>query len=290
MAEILGRVRASSWGDLFDCPARWSYKNLDGLRLPMRGAAVVGSAIHKGTAVYDLARMKHAHDPEGLDLSHASDAAADFAKAPTNEDGSPMEVLWKDADGEDDRIGPGEAIDYSVKLVVRYCREFAPKMTYSAVEVLCRGLDVTTSHGVVRLTGTTDRVRVTEGGSGIMDFKSGGRAVEGVTSGHPVAVTKGFQMQIGSYTLMTEAETKKKLNGPAGVIGFQTTSKLHIAEGRIEHPKRALVGNASKPGMIELAGAMLKSGIFPPNPKSVLCSKKWCPAHPGAGGPCPYGE
>lgn len=288
MSEILGSVRASSWGDLFDCAARWAYKQ-EGWRLPSRGASVVGSAVHRGTAIYDKAVLENSNQPLSLVIGNATDAAAAWAKAPQDEEGNVLEVQWKSDEGEDERIGPGEAVDYSVKLVAKYCREVAPNMTYSAVEVKCKGLDVTTEHGIVRLTGTTDRVRKFAGRSGISDFKSGGKAVEGIKVGKPVAVTRGHQMQTGAYTLMTEAETKQELNGPATILGFQTTSKLWIAEGTIERPKLALTGNSTKPGMIELAAMMLKSGVFPPNPKSVLCSKKWCPAHPGAGGPCPYG-
>ena len=50
---ILAKVRASSWGELFDCPLRWHAKNVLGLRNPTRGAMQIGTAIHKGTAVFD---------------------------------------------------------------------------------------------------------------------------------------------------------------------------------------------------------------------------------------------
>ena len=43
-------IRASSWADLFDCPARWYAKNVQGLRLPSSGAAALGTAVHAGTA------------------------------------------------------------------------------------------------------------------------------------------------------------------------------------------------------------------------------------------------
>lgn len=271
MSEILGRVRASSWGDLFDCSYRWYWKEIMGVRRPAGGALIVGSAVHKGSAVYDSARL----EGRPANIEAAVTAAEEYAKAPTNEDGTPQEVEWND----EDKIGRGEAIDYAVKFTAKYCREFAPKLEFSAVEIKCRGLDVTTSEGVIRLTGTTDRVRVYSPGiEGIGDYKTGGKAVVGIKEDKPRAVTKGHQLQLGAYTLMTEQETKKKLEGPASIIGFQTTSKLHIAEGRVDNPKRALVGTADRPGMIELAGRMLYSGVFPPNPKSVLCSKQWCPA------------
>ena len=285
MSEILGTVRASSWPTLFDCPARWDFGR-QGWRLPQRGASVVGSAVHKGTAAFDSEVLVGAI----ASVDEAVELAAVYARDPIDEDGTPLEVEWKTPEGEEEKIGKGEAVDFAVKLVAKYCREVAPSMTFSAVEIKCRGLDVTTEYGTIRMTGTTDRVRVIEGRSGISDYKTGGKAVEGIKEGKPRAVTRGHQMQTGAYTLMTEAETKKKLDGPATILGFQTSSKLWIAEGTIAEPKLALTGNSDKPGMIELAARMLKSGVFPPNPRSVLCSKRWCAAHKGNGGPCPYGS
>jgi hypothetical protein len=151
-------------------------------------------------------------------------------------------------------------------------------MEYSAIEIKCNALDVETDQGTVRLTGTTDRVRIYPSKvKGIVDFKSGGKAVEGIKAGTPHAVTRGHHLQLGAYTLMTEQETGEKM-GPASIVAFQTNSKLHIAEGMVDKPKLAMVGDHLHPGMIEIAAGMLKSGLFPPNPKSVLCSKKWCPA------------
>ena len=280
MSEILGVVRASSWGDLGDCAFRWYGKNILGVRSPTGAPMVVGSAVHKGTDVFDRAVLAG----KVASVDAAVQAAADYVQAPTREDGTPDEVDWR-ADDEE-RITPGLAVDYAVKLTAKYCTTVAPKMEYSAIEIKCNALDVNTEHGIVRLTGTTDRVRVYENQSqGISDFKSGGKAVEGIKSGKPHAVTRGHGLQLGAYTLMTEQETKQKL-GAATIIGFQTNSKLHIAEGIVAKPKLALVGTGEHPGMIEVAAQMLKSGLFPPNPKSVLCSEKWCPMWSR----CPYHE
>jgi hypothetical protein len=267
-----GVVRASSWGDLFDCAYRWYWKNIEGVRGPTRSAMVAGSAVHKGTDVYDREIM----DGFAGSVNAAVEAASAYASAPTNEDGSAQEVDWSDDEG----MSRGETVDMAVKLTAKYCQVVAPAMKYDAIEVKCNALDVTTEAGTVRLTGTTDRVRVYDNGSkGIQDFKTGGKAVEGITSGQPRAVTKGHHLQVGAYTLMTEQETAQRLTGPGAILGFQTNSKLHIAEGRIDEPKRALIGRDGQPGLIEIAAGMLTSGIFPPNPKSVLCSRKWCPAY-----------
>ena len=46
-------IRASSLGNLFDCPARWAATHIDGLRTPSNGKARLGTAVHASTAVYD---------------------------------------------------------------------------------------------------------------------------------------------------------------------------------------------------------------------------------------------
>lgn len=274
MAEIVGIVRASSWGDLFDCSYRWYWKNIMGLRTPSRGGSVVGSAIHKGAAVFDQAVL----DGGTASVAEAVDAAADYARLPKRDDGTLEDVDWND-DDEDEKITRETAVDFAVKLTAKYCQVVAPTMRYKAVEIRCTALDITTDAGVVRITGTTDRVReFDDERKGISDFKSGQKAVEGIKSGTPRAVTKGHHLQLGVYTLMTEAETKERMTGPATIVGFQVNSKLHIAEGTVANPKRALLGDSDTPGMIVIAARMLKSGVFPPNPKSILCSKRWCPA------------
>ena len=47
MSELA--VRASSWGEIFDCGYRWEGKNLLGMRLPAGLRTVLGSAIHAAT-------------------------------------------------------------------------------------------------------------------------------------------------------------------------------------------------------------------------------------------------
>jgi hypothetical protein len=46
-------IRASSLPELFDCSARWEAKHILGLRLPSSSNAVLGKAVHAGTALFD---------------------------------------------------------------------------------------------------------------------------------------------------------------------------------------------------------------------------------------------
>jgi hypothetical protein len=67
------------------------------------------------------------------------------------------------------------------------------------------------------------------------------------------------------------------LDAPAEIIGLQTTKGAPCATGEVADVKTPLLGSDEHPGLIEIAAGMLKSGEFPPNPKSYLCSAKYCP-------------
>jgi hypothetical protein len=268
---ILATVRASSWPSLFDCPNRWYWQNIVGLKSPWSGAALLGTAVHSGTGLYDARRLQ-GDTPcieEAVDVSRA-------------------ELAEKSGDVEwDDKLDIKGADGFAIALTTRYCQEISPTRQYAAIELRCEALDVSTEHGVVRLTGTTDRVRVLPDGSkGIADLKTGARATEKTPDGGRRAVTKGHHIQLGIYTLMAEQASGERLDAPAEVIGLQTTREAPVATGEVADVKTPLIGTDEAPGLIEIAARMLKSGLFPPNPRSILCSGKYCPAH--AAGKCRY--
>ena len=257
-------VRASSWPSLFDCSYKWYWQNIVGLRSPSGGAAHLGTAVHAGTAAYDQSIL----DGKFISVTDAVDASRQALATPEND------VAW------DDSLSPAEADSYAVKLTTRYCHDIAPTRTYTAVELKCTALDITTKHGTVRVTGTTDRVRqLQDGRKAISDVKTGGRATEKLESGGRRAVTKGHHIQLGIYTLMAEQATGERMDGPAEIIGLQTSKDTPCATGEIADVKTPLLGDDKTPGLIEIAAGMLKSGVFPPNPKSNLCSRKFCPAY-----------
>lgn len=272
MSDILGTVRASAWPTLFDCSLRWSFSQIDGLRLPLSGPAKIGSALHKGSAVFDFARM--------FDGKGSIDAAT----------GALVDELVRDASVvEWDRDVPLRTAErISTGLLAKYCTTIAPHRNYSAVELKCEALDVHTEFGTIRLTGSTDRLRVdADGREGVSDMKSGKTAVTGITEGKPRAVTSPHHLQGGVYVLMAEQEAKRKLDAPFEVIGMHTGSdRQHVAVGHVADVKTPLLGNGEQPGLIHIAAGMLKSGIFPPNPRSIMCSKRWC----AGWSRCPYHE
>lgn len=269
-AEPLAVVRASSWPSLFDCSYRWYWQNIVGLRMPSSGNAALGTAIHAGTAAFDESRLTG----EQIDVDTAVDTARASLQSPE------QEVVW------DESLTAKEADGFAVRLTTRYCEEISPTREYAAVELECQALDIGTEYGVVRVTGTTDRIRICEDGSkGISDLKSGGRATEKNPDGTRRAVTKGHHIQLGIYTLMAEQASGERLDAPAEIIGLQTTKEAPVATGEVDDVKTPLIGTEDQPGLIEIAARMLKEGVFPPNPKSMLCSKKYCPAY---GVRCPY--
>mgnify|MGYP006958842284 CR=1 FL=1 len=74
-------IRASSFGSLLDCPARWIAIHMEGKRTPQSAAAALGTAIHDGTAVYDRDRVAHVTPS----LSAAEDAAVESVRQPREE-------------------------------------------------------------------------------------------------------------------------------------------------------------------------------------------------------------
>lgn len=260
-------VRASSWAALFDCAYRWEGIHL--LKLPnvVGLRAALGTAIHAGTAVFDQARITG----EAVSADDAGGVLVDKLRDPENE-----------YDPNRDDLTLNEAEKVGLTLLTKYCFDVSPKYNFVAVEMETKPLDIDCGNGViVRLTGTMDRARIrkAEHGVGIADLKSGSAAVQ-----KGVAVTKGHGPQVGTYELLYEHTTGEPITDDAEIIGLKTKGAAEIATGTIKNAKRVMVGTEDSPGLIEFAAEMFKSGRFFPNPKSLLCSDKYCPRH----SKCPF--
>lgn len=254
-------IRASSIGDLFDCPARWEAKHIRKMRMPTNGKAQLGTAIHKSTALFDQANL----DGRALRIEECEGAAVDAIYRPEGE------VVW-----DDDDLKAREAESIARALHGRYCREIAPRQDYVAVEVECTSLTITDLG--IALTGTTDRIRRVADGMGISDLKSGKTAVR--ADGH--VETAGHAMQMGVYELMAERASGLPITAPAQIIGLQTGKTergQRVATATIHGAREMLIGEPDQPGVLELAARMIHAGAFPGNPRSQLCSEKYCPAH-----------
>lgn len=253
------RIRASSLAEAFDCPARFEAKQLLGMRTPTSGKALLGSAIHASTAVYDRSTLEGA----GITIDEAAAAAVDTIHKPT-----------EDVALEDDEK-PQELEDIAVALHKRYCAEIAPTQQYAAVEVKCDELVI--SDLGIALTGTTDRVRQTPEGYGIADLKSGGSAVR--ADGH--VATHGHAFQLGVYELLAHHASGVDITAPAKIIGLQvgkTAKGQRVAVSEdISGAREVLIGTPDSPGVLEMVSRMIHSGSFPGNPRSMLCGAKFCP-------------
>ena len=254
-------IRASSLGELFDCPARWEAKYIDGKFLPRSGAAQLGTAVHAGTALYDASRLPGG-SPASID--DAEGVTADAIHQPAED------VAW------DEDFTPQVSEGIARVLTRKYCATIAPIQRYTGVEVKCERLELPDLG--IALTGTTDRVRQVDGGHGIADLKTGKTAVQA----DGTVKTAGHAAQIGVYELLAEHAMATPITAPAQIVGLQTgkTDKAQrVALGAVTDARSVLVGSAEKPGLLEHAARMLKSGAFYGNPRSQLCGEKYCPLY-----------
>lgn len=255
-------IRASSWASLFECGFRWEGIHLLGLKNIVGLRAKLGTAIHRATAVFDQSRISG-------DAVTVDDAAGVLVDKLREDD--------EHVDMKRDDLSIPEAERVGLSLLVKYCREVSPRYRFVAVEMETNPLDIDCGSGViVRLTGTMDRARIrkSQHGVGIADIKSGATAVQ-----NKVANTKGHGPQVGTYELLYEHTTGQQITDEAEIIGLKTTGTPEIGTGAIRNAKRVMVGTDDQPGLIEFAAEMFKSGRFFPNPKSLLCSDKYCPRH-----------
>lgn len=258
------KVRASSWGELFDCGARWEAKHLMGMRMPSGAAALLGTAIHAGTAQFDTARML------GTPMS-PDDAAGVIIETLRHPE---FDVDWN----TEERLTPRKAEGIALALHTLYCLEWSPRFEFLAVEMPTDPYQIDCGGGVIiEITGTMDRSRLVKhhiggGGVGISDLKSGAAAVE-----KGVAKTKGHKAQLGCYELLHERTLQIPITEDAEIIGLKTSGAPEIATGMVSGAKNMMIGTETSPGMIDYAAEMFRTGRFLPNPSSMLCSPKFCP-------------
>jgi hypothetical protein len=257
-------IRASSFGSLMDCPARWKAIHLDGLRSPNSVAAHLGTSIHASTAAFDQATI------DGLNIKphEAAGVFIDTLHHPKED------VDWSDSD-----MSIRQAEDIGLTLHTRYCQQIAPTQQFIAVEETMPDLAVDfAAHDVrILLTGHIDRIRRTEYGIGIGDLKSGVGA--NAVDKNGVVDMSPHLTQLGVYELLTEQAIEQTLTAPAAIYGMSTGKNLNVGIGLAqEPPKNLLLGDADTPGLLEMTAKMFAHDLWYGNPRSQLCSKRYCPA------------
>jgi hypothetical protein len=252
------RVRASSWGSLFDCAHKWEWEHLLGHKRPAGVRALLGTSLHKSTAVFDASRM----DGTGLLPDDAADALVDTLRNPQF-----------DVDYRQDDLTVDQAERIGLPLHARYCTSVSPRFEFTSVEMALDPMSINCGGGVnVVLTGTMDRGRSarTTTGTIIPDIKSGSRVIS-----NGVASIKGRSAQLGVYELLYEHKTHERTVG-AQVIALSTGGTGDVKVSEVFDARRVMVGVGDSPGLIEFAADMFRTGLFPPNPSSTLCSKRYC--------------
>lgn len=256
-------IRASSMAELMDCAHRWEAKHILGMRGKNSAPAWLGTSIHAGTAVFDEHSLLKGGGTNKADM----DEAIHTFVSTLNEG----DVDWRYSD-----ISKKTAEQTGITLTAKYCQQISPQFNFLSVEMETKPYDINVDGVIIRLTGTLDRSRTVEGqnGAGIADIKSGGRAVDKETG---IAHTKGHAAQLGIYELLSAHTNGIPITQPAVIIGLQTKGAPIIGTGLIRNAKEQVIGNGEERGLLEYAAMYIKLGMFPPNPKSQLCSEKFCP-------------
>lgn len=186
-------------------------------------------------------------------------------------------IFHCDEDVDWSEIRPQEAEKIAIPLTQMYCEKIAPRQEYVAVEALCDNLAFTDIG--LTLTGTVDRVRKTDQGLGIADLKTGKSAV----AADGTVKTQGHALQMGVYEILTQAALGIPMDAPAQIIGLQTGKTdrgRRVGCGEIPCAREALLDSAEREaGYLRMAARLLHSATFYGNPRSGLCSEKYCPAY-----------
>lgn len=221
--------------------------------------AQLGTAVHASTAAFDLGRMPGAESVSAMDTA---DIFVSTLREPDREVDYSRDDLTVD---QAERIG--------LALHSLYCHDISPQFTFLSVEQALTPLEIDCGGGqIVRLTGSMDRARVSKQADGIVipDVKTGSAVIR-----EGQAAIKGRSAQLGTYQLMYEhTEGVPTVGGQ--ILALQTKGKPAAAVSPVFDAKRVMVGTEEAPGLIEIAASMFRSGLFPPNPQSTLCSERYC--------------
>jgi hypothetical protein len=267
MSKPAFTVRASSWETLFDCSLRWFETNVNGVRRPSSPEAHLGTAVHASTAFYDKARL----EGQAVTPDDAAQVLVDTIHRPEED------VAWRRDRGakESERIG--------LQLHTRYCAKIATEHHYTQVEARLTPMPVETDDAIITLTGTLDRLYAEgelvrgvglTGKFGVLDVKTGGRLVN--KEGKVNVQARGAQG--GVYELLAEHTFGYPINLPYRIGALSTSGTGATGVADIPNARSILIGRDDSPGLLDIAGKLMRAGVFPPNPRSLFCSPKYCPA------------
>ena len=261
-------IRASSFGNFFDCGYRFEWEQIMKKTRPSSLRAHLGTSIHAGTAAFDQAAL----EGQPITPTEAAAVTMDTFLSPKGE-----------VDLRDDKLTIKEAEAIGLTLTARYCTQIAPSLQFESVEMPLEPWNIDCGDGlIIQLTGTMDRARVlqNEHTVRIADIKTGGRLIsDGIVS------VKGRAPQLGTYELLYQQTTGRETSG-SQIIALQTTKRAEVGVSRVFDAKAMMVGDDEREGLLQVAAKALKAGLFMPNPQSSLCSERYC----ARWGVCKYHE
>ena len=76
--------------------------------------------------------------------------------------------------------------------------------------------------------------------------------------------------------LLYEHTTGIATTEPAEIIGLKTKGNPETGTALVHGARELMVGTDAYPGLIQFAADMFRTGLFPPNPSSHLCSARYC--------------
>lgn len=255
-------IRASSLSSLFDCPAQWAAKHIDGIKMPRSPRSLIGNAVHESAAAYDAARMENT----GITINEAAGVIVDYINN-YQDDVEWIGLTRRDVERK------------AIQIHERYCAEISPRFNFVLAEVRCTPIDLAIDGLKITLTGTVDRVykSVFEEYGGL-DLKTGYAAIN--ASGQ-VETIKHIP-QTGIYTVLIENEYGIELKEDFVIAGMSTAGEVPaIGLGMIPNAKQHLLGDPENgiKGLLDYAVPILKSGSFYGNPASMTCTKQYCPIY-----------
>jgi hypothetical protein len=259
-------MRASALGELFDDALRWKARTIDQIYGLTYGRSHLGTSIHFGTAWYDAERI----DPDGTpDTETAVDKFLECLRADEN-------VHWID-------IGKSKAENIGITLVAEYCQEISPQFEWVKVEATCEPIEITMPNNVIfEITGHVDRVYTqrVDGRKrfGVADLKSGYGVIR--QDGSIDVAKHGVQLAVYELLeIMAQQSADEPMTLPALVIGLSTSGRPEIKWEQVDNPRSLLFGDGQHDGYLMAASKIIEHQLYVGNPRSMLCSEKYCPIY-----------
>ena len=256
-------IRASSLSEFMDCQVRFKAKQLDGITMKWEKSpeAIIGSAVHLAVGYFDGCMINDAD----VTISDATEIAIEYV------DGE-----WVEADFNLPSSELERAKRLATESVMAYCWNLATsghgKQTF-AVEPKLPPVTLHLSDIDVEITGTPDRIYRVDHAFGIRDIKTGARAFD----------IQGRAPQLGIYELIA-TQAGFNISLPSQIISIGKPSSIPAPITRVTNVTNAqeiaAYGNDSQPGLISAVARAARSDFFLGNPRSSLCSEKFCPIYP----------